>query len=115
MTWQGRMRDARSESRHEGAVLDTGETSEVQVQEAIDFALIEMKSETLNRIESALRRLDDHTYGVCFDCGDDISERRLRALPFAVRCKECEESREISEQRRMAQRRDVSPLFHDAR
>jgi DnaK suppressor protein len=112
---QGRIRDARSDSRHEGAVLDTGESSEVEVQEAIDFALIEMKSETLTKIDTALGRVDDNTYGVCFDCGDVISERRLRALPFAVRCKDCEEIREMSEQRRMAQRRDVSPPFSDAR
>jgi DnaK suppressor protein len=111
---QGRMRDARSDSRHEGTVLDAGESSEVDVQEAIDFALIEMKSETLAKIDTALQRLENNTYGTCFECGDDISERRLRALPFAVRCKDCEEIREMSEQRRMLQRRDISPLFSDA-
>src|SRR5688572_24017607 len=66
---QARMREARSDSRNEGAVLDTGESSEVDVQEAIDFALIEMKSETLTMIDTALRRLDDNAYGICFDCG----------------------------------------------
>jgi DnaK suppressor protein len=106
-----KMRDARSDSRNEGGVLDSGESSEVEMQEAIDFALIQMKAETLIKIDTALGRLDDNTYGVCFDCGHDISEARLRALPFAARCKGCEEIHETDEQRQMTQRRDTSSLF----
>ena len=69
------------------------------VQEDLEFALIQMKSETLNKINEALRRLDEGTYGNCFECGDEIAEARLRALPFALRCKDCEEKRENAEQR----------------
>ena len=58
-----------------------------------------MKSETLNKINEALGRLEGNTYGDCFECGDEIAEPRLRALPFAVRCKDCEEARESAEQR----------------
>ena len=64
-----------------------------------------MKTETLHKIEEALSRLEEGTYGNCFECGDEISERRLRALPFAVRCKDCEEAREIAEQRERTTRR----------
>ena len=95
-------------------MLDQGESSEVDIQEDIEFALIQMKSETLNKIDAALRRLEDRSYGDCFECGDEISEARLRALPFAVRCKECEQTRESAEQReRMSQRRGSSALFFD--
>ena len=68
-----------------------------------------MKSETLNKINEALRRLEEGTYGNCFECGDEIAEARLRALPFAVRCKDCEEARETAEQRErmLAQKRGV--------
>ena len=72
-------------------MLDEGESSEVDIQEDIEFALIQMKAETLNKIDAALRRLNEDTYGVCFECGAEIAEQRLRALPFAVRCKDCEE------------------------
>ena len=58
-----------------------------------------MKAETLNKINEALRRLDEGTYGNCFECGDEIAQPRLRALPFAVRCKDCEEAREVAEKR----------------
>ncbi len=109
---QGRMRDVRNDSSKERDVLDQGESSEVDIQEDIELALIQMKSETLNKIEAALRRLDEGSYGDCFECGDEISEARLKALPFAVRCKECEEARESAELReRMAQRRGGSSAY----
>ena len=105
---QEKMRDVRAEGAlGEGqGVLDAAETSEADIQDDIEFALIQMKSETLHKIEEALARLDEATYGYCFECGDEISERRLRALPFAVRCKDCEEAREVAAQReRQSQRR----------
>jgi DnaK suppressor protein len=109
---QGRMRDVRSDGNKDRDVLDQGESSEVDIQEDIELALIQMKSETLNKIDAALRRLEDGSYGDCFECGDEISEARLRALPFAVRCKECEEARENAELReRMAQRKGGSSAF----
>ncbi len=111
---QGRIRDVRSDNNKERDVLDQGESSEVDIQEDIEFALIQMKSETLNKIDAALRRLEDGSYGDCFECGDEIAEARLRALPFAVRCKECEEARETAEQReRMSQRRSSSAFLFD--
>ena len=58
---QGKIRDVRAESGRERDVLDQGESSEVDIQEDIEFALIQMKSETLNKINEALRRLDEGT------------------------------------------------------
>jgi DnaK suppressor protein len=111
----GKIRDARAEGGKDREVLDQGESSEVDIQEDIEFALIQMKSETLNKIDAALRRLDEGTYGNCFECGDEIAEPRLRALPFAVRCKDCEEARETAEQRErmMARRTGSAALFFD--
>ena len=112
---QGRIRDVRADGNKDRDVLDQGESSEVDIQEDIEFALIQMKSETLNKIGEALRRLEEGTFGYCFECGEEISERRLRALPFAVRCKDCEEARETAEQRErmMARRSGSSTLFFD--
>lgn len=108
---QGRIRDARTDGTKERQVLDQGESSEVDTQEDIEFALIQMKAETLNKIDVALRRLNEDTYGVCFECGAEIAERRLRALPFAVHCRDCEEARETAEQReRLMARRGSSSL-----
>jgi DnaK suppressor protein len=112
---QGKMRDVRGEGGRERDVADQGESSEIDIQDDIELALIQMKSETLNKVNQALRRLDDGLYGNCFECGDEIAAPRLRALPFAVRCKDCEEARETAAQREriLAQRRGSAGLFYD--
>jgi DnaK suppressor protein len=115
---QGKMRDVRAEGTWGGKlneVFDAVESSEADIQDDIEFALIQMKSETLNKINDALLRLEQGDYGNCFECGEEIAEKRLRALPFAVRCKSCEEAREVAEQRerQQAARRGSSSLFLD--
>ena len=42
------------------------------------------------RLKTALAAIDAGTYGVCVDCGEEISEGRLRALPDAIRCVPCQ-------------------------
>jgi DnaK suppressor protein len=86
--------------------LDETEHAEADYQEHIEVALIQMKGETLQRVREALGRLDAGEYGYCGECGGEIAERRLRALPFAVRCTACEESHE---QRTARARRFASP------
>lgn len=112
---QVKMRDVRAvgASGEGQGVLDAAESSEADIQDDIELALIQMKTETLHKIEEALARLDEQTYGNCFECGDEISERRLRALPFAVRCKDCEEARENAElrERQLTQRRSAGFLI----
>lgn len=53
-----------------------------------------MRAETLERVNEAVRHCEQGTYGYCVDCGEGIAASRLRALPFAVRCRDCEEMRE---------------------
>src|SRR5256885_5731357 len=115
---QGKMRGVREEGTWGGKlneVLDAVESAEADIQEDLESALVQMKSETLNKINDALVRLEQGSYGNCYECGEEIAEKRLRALPFAVRCKECEEAREVAEQRerQLASRRGTSGLFLD--
>ena len=115
---QGKMRGVREEGSWGGKlneVLDAVESAEADIQEDLEFALVQMKSETLNKVNDALIRLEQGNYGNCFDCGEEIAEKRLRALPFAVRCKDCEEARETAEQRerQLTARRGASSLFMD--
>lgn len=70
----------------------------------------ELKAILENRRAELLRDLQHRIRGArtdavtCEDCGGDISGRRLRALPFARRCKDCEEAREGVMLRERAQR-----------
>ena len=83
-----------------GEVRDTVDEIEVMLQNDVRFALLTMKTQMAVRIDRALERLTEGSYGTCDDCGDEIAEARLRALPFAERCRPCEESREDVERQR---------------
>jgi DnaK suppressor protein len=110
---QRRIRDGRTDRPKE--VRDDLEHSDADIQGEIEMALLQMRAETLTRIDEALVRLDEGKYGSCFRCSGEITERRLRALPFAVRCQACEEKREQEgHARHAAQRRGGASLFPDA-
>ena len=88
----GRIRETRVDRANE--VVDLVEDSDDDARQGLDLALLEMRANTLTAIEDAIRRVDAGRYGFCHDCDGPIAERRLRALLFAVRCRECEEGQE---------------------
>jgi len=113
---QHKMRDVRTEGAaaplHD--VRDDAENSEADIQDDIEFALLQMKAETLEKITEALSRLEEGTFGYCYECGKEISSPRLRALPFAVRCTDCESIREGELERDVnVARRGAVSLFAD--
>lgn len=81
-------------------VKDSEERSVADFVHDVDFALMEMKSATLAKIDEALVRLEHGRYGACDDCGLEISPARLKAVPFASRCRACQEQYEHQEQER---------------
>ena len=103
---QDKFRDVRAEAewKETREELGTEGIFEANTQHDIEFALIQMKAETLDQINHALSRLDEGVYGYCLECGEEIPERRLRALPFAIRCKDCEEALEVAEEERVRDR-----------
>jgi len=90
---QGMIRTVRHESRGE-RTADEQDVAESDTRSDIDLAVIQMKAETVARIDAALRRLDQGGHGDCVECGEKISIERLTAMPFALRCRDCEQSRE---------------------
>ena len=66
----------------------------------VELRLVEMRADEVKKIDDALARLQSRKYGNCFDCGEPIAENRLNFMPFAVRCKDCEEKREVASRRR---------------
>lgn len=75
----------------DATVKDAEEQSVDDFVQEVDFALMQMKSETLAKIDEAISRLEDGTYGLCTECRAEISEARLQALPFAALCRSCQE------------------------
>jgi DnaK suppressor protein len=60
----------------------------------IDNHLLSMKNRQLKAIEAALVDLKENTYGICKRCGEEIDEKRLKALPFASLCIDCQREQE---------------------
>ena len=65
-----------------------------QFNRQVKLSLMGQEAEELKMIEAALQRLEKGTFGICVDTGKQIQERRLKALPFAVRCIEAQEEYE---------------------
>jgi DnaK suppressor protein len=59
--------------------------------EFVSIKLSGLERETLRQIDAALERLESGEYGLCIECGEPISARRLAAIPWASRCTRCEE------------------------
>ena len=97
---QNAIRDVREENARSGhQAIDAGETADADPDAELTFALLQMKTQLLRRVDEALQRLGDGSYGRCVECADPIAPSRLRALPFALRCKDCEEIRESTDRR----------------
>ena len=78
------------------------ETDEIQGNMLAEMAnqLNTRNAAKLNQIQSALKRIEDKTYGLCLDCEEAIPEKRLTANPYAQLCVSCAEDREREEKRK---------------
>ena len=103
----------RANTGHESGpeTLDAADASESDLKLDVSMSLTEMTVEVLHRIDEALARIASGDYGVCAECSGDIPTNRLAVLPFAVRCRDCEELREVGirQARRVSAERRSSP------
>jgi len=53
------------------------------------------------KIKEALARIEDRTFGICEDCGEEISEERLKARPVTTLCIECKTKAEAEEKKKI--------------
>ena len=75
---------------------DDGDLADVACRDSLQAANLNRHRARLRAIEEALLRIDEGTYETCEDCGEKISVGRLNAVPFALRCVECQEMQEIT-------------------
>jgi DnaK suppressor protein len=71
-------------------VMDFKDVATEQVQDTIDAAKTEHAVVELAQVLAARRRLLDHSYGQCVECGEAIDLLRLAALPAAPLCTDCQ-------------------------
>jgi DnaK suppressor protein len=83
--------DAGEETAYDNHLADTA--TETYDRE-LDYTLEENSEHVLAEIDAALERIENGTYGTCTNCGEQIPQERLEALPWATLCIECQRDRE---------------------
>jgi DnaK suppressor protein len=76
------------------SAMDTADQSAQDVDQGIDYSLLEMKYEQYKDIADAFRKIQNDTYGLCEECGNEISIKRLEVNPLARYCIECKTRKE---------------------
>lgn len=90
----------RTKTTAEGTAPDIGDildsVSEERTRE-LDMILTDREKKKLLQIDDALDRIEDASYGLCEECGVKIPKGRLKVMPFAKYCVECQEKMERDE------------------
>jgi RNA polymerase-binding protein DksA len=73
-----------------GPVTDSGDQATADLLSDLDQAEISRDVRELEKLEAALARIDEGTFGKCIECGAEITFKRLAAYPVATRCAGCE-------------------------
>jgi DnaK suppressor protein len=89
------------------------ELEEADYKTARELAIAGLNRESTVRrsVESALLRFQDGSFGICLHCGDEISKRRLAAVPWAPLCIACQEAADLGEESVLE---SIAPSFSDA-
>lgn len=89
--------------QHKDILQTMGDEADIALEElrkSTIFSLIDIKSHEIKQIDLALKRIAEERYGKCLDCGKWIRPARLEIMPYAVRCRKCQEKLEKDEKTR---------------
>jgi len=73
---------------------DDGDWAQVDISEDISLQRLSAHRKLLYNIDEAIRKIAEGTYGICEECGEEISGKRLLVLPSATLCIDCQENKE---------------------
>jgi DnaK suppressor protein len=73
---------------------EAGDCSAVYQWEFVSYIQFYAQREDVAKIDLALRRLNEGNYGLCEECGEEIDVARLKVIPFALLCRDCQEMKE---------------------
>lgn len=76
---------------------DTIDRSSVETDRNFTLKLRDRERKLLKKIDDALSRIDNKTFGVCEECGEEIGVNRLKVRPVATLCIACKEEQEKKE------------------
>jgi DnaK suppressor protein len=73
---------------------DEGDWAQVDISEDISLQRLSAHRKLMHNIDEAIRKIAEGTYGICEECGEEISKKRLLVLPTATLCVDCQENKE---------------------
>jgi DnaK suppressor protein len=76
------------------AAMDSADLSSQDMDQGIDYSLLEMRYEQYKDIADAFRKLQNNTFGLCEECGEEIDIKRLQVNPLARYCIACKTKKE---------------------
>jgi DnaK suppressor protein len=77
-----------------GHVLHMADVATDMYDREFNLGLASSEREVLTKIDQALKRIEEQTFGMCTECKKPIPETRLRALPYVQTCLKCQEKLE---------------------
>ncbi|MGD9949561.1 MAG: RNA polymerase-binding protein DksA [Desulfobulbus sp.] len=80
-----------------GNIPDPNDRATVESDRSFELRIRGRERKLMEKIEDALGRIDDGSYGICSGCGEDIAVKRLEARPVAKFCIECKTRQEQRE------------------
>ncbi len=78
-------------------VPDPNDRATIESDRSFELRIRERERKLLVKIEEALERVDDGTFGICEACGEDIGVKRLEARPVTTLCIDCKTLQETKE------------------
>jgi DnaK suppressor protein len=92
----GGMEDSRDE------ISDPSDRASLEGNRTLTLRIRDRERKLITKIEEALGRIDEGTYGDCEECGGSIGVERLKARPVTTLCITCKAEQEEDEKRRRA-------------
>lgn len=83
-----------TQSEHAGLGNHMADDATDLFEQEKNVTLLHHTEHLLEKLNAALRRVDDGTYGQCESCGEPIDEARLETLPYAALCVRCKARQE---------------------
>ncbi|RUM88573.1 MAG: RNA polymerase-binding protein DksA [Thermodesulfatator sp.] len=81
----------------DGQVPDPTDRASLESERSFELRIRDRERKLIKKIRKAIERIDDGTYGICEDCGEDIGFKRLEARPVTTLCIECKSKQEKEE------------------
>jgi DnaK suppressor protein len=100
-------------SAHDREVGDFYDEVDIEKDRQMIYTLGERERSKLNEINNALEKISDGSYGICEECGGEINKKRLKIIPFAKYCVNCQSEMEKRNQYAIEENLEENLIYKD--